>query len=478
MKLRDYQKDLGRETQRALVHHRQVMMQLATGAGKTAIAGWMAQGLAEARDLAKRPVVALYLIHRRELAEQTCRTLERFGLGELVGRIQPGHPEVRYRPFQVGSIPTMRRRLDSLKQWLDPKVVIVDEAHHCRAETWELVMDAFPNAYRLGMTATPARLDGKGLGKHFKKITFGPEIGWLVDNGYLAPMRLFGVDPAIDLKKLRRNSAEFSMKAADSLVTGPVIAHSIKNWRRRAEGTQTIHYAVTVRHSLDFTERMNALGYPTEHIDGKTPDGQRDATLERFDRGITMCVSNVDILTEGYDCPECRTVLMARPTKSTVFYRQAAGRGMRPKADGGHGNLIDTAGNLMRHGPPDDFIEWTLADGVKVERAAGERPVHRMCSECNLFYPAAKRECPFCGHVPEGKTVEEVDVGLIDWGTTGSRGKSPKAQGRALNQRVIDTGGDLEELEKIRLEYGFGEDRLQRWLTLFPAIWEAQRRKS
>jgi len=439
----------------------------------TYIAGAIAKGLARNST---RPIVALYLIHRTELADQAFKTLKGFGLEEMIGRIQPAYPEVRYRPFQIASIPTLVRRLERVKEWLDPLILIVDECHHCRAETWTKVMDAFPEAYRLGMTATPARLDGKGLGTHFDAIVSGPGIGELTDAGWLAPMWMFGVDPKINLKELRRSGAEYNMTAADSLVTETVIADAIENWARRCEGMQTLHYGVTVRHSLEFTEKMNALGYPTEHIDGTTAADVRKAVLERYDRGTTMCVSNVDILTEGYDAPETRCVLLARPTLSMVFYRQAAGRAMRPKEDGGYGYLVDVAGNLKRHGPLDDYIEWTLGDGVQAERRASERPLYRLCASCNLYFPATRRDCPHCGHQPETKSVEEVDVDLIDWGTTGGRKKdTPKAKQRTLNERVIATGGDPDKLQALCAEYGFGKDRLQQWHTLFRPLWEAQK---
>ena len=479
MEARPYQIDLAKRVHAALTEHQSVVMQLPTGSGKTFVAGMFAKMFAQKVE---RRTIALYLVHRHELATQTVRTLESFGLGDMVGRIQPGYPEARWKPFQVASLPTVARRLDDIRQWCDPLLQIVDEAHHARAATWETVLEAFPRAYRLGMTATPERLDGKGLHKHFNALVQGPSIAELQKDGYLAHLDLFAPPPKLDLKKLKRGGYDYSQKSQDELVDAVVIADAVANWQRLASDCQTLHFAVSVRHSQEFVERMRAIGVTAEHVDGTTDARLREQIFKRFDQGITQCLSNVDIATEGYDCPECRCVILARPTKSQTRYRQMAGRAMRPKASGKHGIIIDTCGVVRELGPPDDAVEWTLADGsVLTRESASKRAPYKQCPECDLFYPARSPACVFCGYAPEGRTVEEVDVNLVRWGNEPPPPKNPKRREhharKEVNRRVIETGGDEEKLEALRLELGYKPGMIWQWKQIFRPIWAQQRRK-
>lgn len=473
MQIRGYQTDLLRRTHAALLEHQWVCMQLATGAGKTVIAGEMARSLARTAD---RQIIALYLIHRKELADQAHETLTDFGLGDMIGRIEPRHPENRYKPFQIASIPSLVRRLDRLP-WLDPLIVIVDEAHHVRARTWERVLDRFPHAYRVGMTATPARLDGKGLGKYFRTLVLGPDIAELTADGWLAPLDLYAPKLGLDLKALRRMRSEAAMlSAADGLFEGPVIAKTVENWQRLAGDQRTLYYAVTVRHSEEVVAAIRAAGVNAEHVDGSMDGRRRGQIFRRFKSGITQFVSNVDIATEGFDCPACGCVVLGRPTSSTTLYRQMVGRAMRPKPDGAHGVLVDLAGNLEEHGPPDDYIGWSLADGVIEAREKGERPKHRRCPECDGIYAIGPPACPYCGYMGDTKTAAEVDVDVVSWGTTGKQPPSAKVQERDLARRVMDTGGDPAALDAIRREYGVSVERLQQWKVLYAPIWNTRRR--
>ena len=473
MKLRPYQLDLAQRTHAKLIEHRKVVMQLATGGGKTAIAGAMAQALSGQTD---RQVIALYLVHRQELVEQTVNTLKKFGLGDMIGRIQSGYPETRWKPMQVGSIPTLYRRLGDALRWLDPLIVIVDECHHSRARSWAKVIEAFPKAYRLGMTATPARLDGLGLGEHFEVMVFGPPIAVLTPDGYLAPMDLFAPPTKLDRSAIKRGRHDFSAASADDLVTGPVIADEIKNWLRLGRDDKTLHFAVTVRHSLEVVARLRALGISAEHVDGKTDPRIREAIFRRFEDDTTQFVSNVEIATEGFDCPECTCVMMSRPTESIVLYKQMAGRGMRPKPAGRHGKLIDCAGNILRHGPPDDTVEWTLEDGAQVtEEGSKRRSPHKLCPECDMLYPAKEPACLYCGYEPQTRQPQRVDVDLVEWGNEPPPPPNPRKKARLtrreLNTKIVDTLGDKEALEALCAEYGYAPSAVHQWKTLFRPIW-------
>ena len=176
--LRDYQSDLAQTLRVNFRRYRSICLQLPTGAGKTPIAGAIALGLSE------RGHGLLALEHRDELVDQFCRTLDTVGLSGRYGVIAAGRAPTPWARFQVASIQTLARRATPD---LKPRYVVVDEAHHARAKTWAAVLDRFPDAKILGLTATPERLDGKPLGMHFEHLVCGPSIAWLVAHGWLAP---------------------------------------------------------------------------------------------------------------------------------------------------------------------------------------------------------------------------------------------------------------------------------------------------
>ena len=194
-----FQQRVLEQTQRALRSHKRLCLVLPTGSGKTCVSGAISQRLAsELRG--REGGVALYLVHRHELIRQTANTLDAVGLKGQYGVIAAGWPSAPWAPMQIASIPTLRRRLDKIKQWLDPAVLFIDEAHHARAETWERVIQTFPNAFIIGLTATPCRLDGKGLASIFDKLILGPQISELIPE-YLAPVRTFRIPPKYEIRK-------------------------------------------------------------------------------------------------------------------------------------------------------------------------------------------------------------------------------------------------------------------------------------
>jgi len=472
LELRPYQQKLMDDVRYTLRTHQSACVQLSTGGGKTAIAGAMTLGMVRKMSTMGDEHI-LYLVHRRELLDQVCNTLHDLEVGDLVGKIAAGHAMAPWQPLQVASVQTLTRRVGGPETaWLRPKVVFIDEAHHARASTWEKVLHAFPKARRIGLTATPARLDGKGLGTLFDAIVEGPPMRTLIGQGYLADIDIYSPE-GVDLKGVHRRMGEYSKKELDQRMGGAVVAKIAENWYRIAPRARTIHYAVTRRHSQAFVDKVRSWGVDAEHVDGTTPKEERDAVFRRFHNGVTQLVSNVDLVTEGFDCPACDCIIM-RPTASLTHYLQMNGRMMRPKDDGRNGIMIDPGGNLARHGDPRDPYQWTLDGGIEWEVESSATTRHRICKSCGFYYPISHDACPACGYVNPTKPVHEVDVELkkVDGAHLDKVKKRRQAavSRRELTNLILETGGDYQKLKALEKKYGYKNGFARHWAKSFRKV--------
>ena len=474
IELRDYQNRILDDLRAAFKGRRSVCLQLETGGGKTAIAGKIAANLA--KNTHERRTVALMLVHRRELVHQAWKTLDDFGLGKMTGIIAAGNPESPWAELQIASIPTLVNRLGKLP-WCDPRLIIVDEAHHARDTTWERILMNWPNARVLGLTATPMRLDGKGLGNLFDYLVCGPSMGELTAAGYLAKCDVYSLPVGTDLQSVKKVAGEYSRKE-QSAASGKVVAKTLDSWERIASDTRTIVYSATTADSEDFASRMRSRGYRAEHMDANTKPTMRTAIVNRFKTGATQILCNVEIVTEGFDVPECDCVLVRRKTASYGLWRQMIGRCLRPKKDGRKALVIDGAGNYDEHGGPGEDVEWTLdygaGDGKSIKK---KKPKPRVCSKCRFVYKRTINACPACGHVPENAVLDEVDVKLVRRDGRKPRQKAPRkrkaaAPAKVVNSRVFLTYGNRQQMEEIAAEYGYNPYVVRHWEKLFASAWE------
>ena len=452
----DYQEELLAEADAAFRNgFRSLLLQMPTGSGKTVWSGELTRRLhAQAQARAYEGVVALYVVHRKELIYQTRKTLTNFGMGGELGIIQGSHPMSPNAALQISSVQTLVRRMRHLP-WLRPKIIFFDEAHHTPANTWDQVVRYYDKAFRLGLTATPARLDGKGLGPHFEHMILGPSIAELVEWGRLAPTETYYVPlEEADFRKLRKGaSGEFTQKSLEQVIPrGPMIASTVKNFERYAWDRRVLNFSYSVETSRDTVAKLRAIGIRAEHVDGETPGILRDQIFGRFERGETQFLSNVNLVTEGFDCPECDCVMLSRPTASMTLYKQMVGRVMRVKADGRSGLVVDLANNGDRHGDPDAEIEWTLADGVVEESAQKARKAGRTCKNCGFRFKGLS--CPACGENWVGKLADEVDVELEKRKSKKKPRKLTEGQRRERTQEILATGGDFQELKKLAIKWG------------------------
>ena len=464
--LRPYQFDLVSQVkERYAMGIRSVCMKLATGGGKSITAATLAVEQAQAGQQ------ALYLVHREELVDQIVETLTAYGLGPHVGIIGAGHPITPWAKLQVGMIQTVVKRLDALP-WLDPSLTIIDEAHHVRAESWEKVAKNWPNANILGLTATPSRLDGKGLGTVFETLIEGPSVGDLVAMGYLCRLKCFSVEIGLDLRGVKKLGGDLNAKEADLRVTGPVIANAVKNTLRLARYRRFIHYAHSIRHSKLFAEQMREHGVRCEHIDGNMSRERRREVIRMFREGSVQSLSNVGLISEGLDVPECDCVIFGCKTESTVKWLQGAGRAMRPKEDGRDGMLVDLAGNLYNpHLPPEVDLEWSLDGGVERDVSKAIPKKHRICENCGFINPVRATECELCGHIPETPLPTEVDIELVEVPIVVNERKRARQIGRDVNMRVSKSGGDPAILKQIQSEYGYPDSVVEHWKKLWAPFW-------
>jgi superfamily II DNA or RNA helicase len=355
---------------------------------------------------AERGTPSLFCVHRRELLSQSTNTFNFGGIPH--GIIAPGFAPDSIHPIQIGSIQTLSRRRDRLRR---PKLIVIDEAHHLAAKTWEALIEAFPDAWLIGLTATPERTDGKGLGKYFQRIIQGPSVRWLIDNNYLSPYTLYAPG-APDLRKAHTRmgdyvQAELAAEMDKPTVTGDMIRH----YQKHAAGKRAILRAVSVEHSKHIAAQFCAAGIVAVHVDGDTPTNERESAMENFRAGHIKVLTNVDLFSEGVDVPTVECVIDGRPTQSLTLWLQFCGRALR-YIPGKTAIILDHAGNVQRHGLPDEERVWSLEgrEGRQKKSAASEVKI-KLCPGCYAAQPPGGTVCRFCGtpFVVEGRAVDYVE---------------------------------------------------------------------
>ena len=386
MLLRPYQEIDVSNIRDAVIRSKSCVYRCPTGSGKTIVGTAIADGATTKGN----PV--LFLCHRRELIKQTVDTIYETMPGVQLGVIAAGWPELPWAKLQIGMVQTIARRKQLM---FKPKIIIVDEAHHVRAATWEKVFQMWPGAKLIGLTATPERLDGKGLGTHFAEMVSGPEIKELVDMGYLAPTRVLRIPSSMMLEDVRTDRhGEYRQDDVSAKITDAVIADGVGAYMRYAKGKRAIFFGVHRDHSKRVCAGLREVGIRAEHVDGDDPMARRDRIMTEFKTGGLDVVSNCQLIDEGFDAPACEVVMMGSPTTSVTRYLQQAGRAMRPMA-GKTALILDLAGISHELGLPDDVREWSLDDGeIREGKKAHKRP--RDCPRCQTVFWG--RICPHCNH--------------------------------------------------------------------------------
>lgn len=395
--LRPYQVDILRSVDSS--DERRVLVVLPTGGGKTAIA----EALADAE--LERGGRVVFLVDRQELAAQA---QARLGGGRLMGRHSAGDAD----RIVTAGVATLARR----NTRPDATLVIVDEAHCYLAESYRRVVEAYRDsgARVIGLTATPARLDGQGLGELFDAIVQGPSMQELIDDGYLVPVRTYAPTGPW-WEKVGVRAGDFRPDelgdAANAVLRDVVGAWSTAG----GKGRLTLAFACTKRHAADLAARWERdADVIAEVVTDDTPAAERAALKRRLAAGSTDVVVNVGILGVGWDFPAVSCIVMARPTLSWGLYLQQAGRGTRPAPGKRDLLLVDCAGNALRHGLVTKPFPVSLGGLARKHRRAVAGL--STCPRCFRVYEPTEPSCPSCGaaRAHTERKLRTVDGQLVE----------------------------------------------------------------
>ena len=427
MSLREYQLELKRGVYEAWGDgHRNVLAVLPTGGGKTVVFS---------NIIGENKGAAVAIAHRAELVSQMSLALARNGvrhkvigpaslarnctglhLTELSKNFIDPHSRIA-----VASVDTLVRR-DANEAWFKEVTLwVTDEsAHLLSANKWGDAVAMFPNARGLGVTATPTRADGLGLGAHADGVMHtmieGPTMRDLINAGWLTDYRIFAPPSDLDLSSVTISAngdyspPKLAAAVHKSHITGDVVQHYLKI----AGGKLGATFCVDVENATEIAEAYRNAGVKAEVISAKTPDTLRSEILRRFRAREVLQLVSVDIFSEGFDLPAIEVISMARPTQSYGLYVQQFGRGVRPMEGKAHAILIDHVGNVIRHGLPDAPRRWTLDRRERKSRSAPDDVVPiRVCVKCLSAYERVLSACPFCGepHVPATRGTPEAVEG-------------------------------------------------------------------
>lgn len=406
-----YQHGDARRVQEALKAHRRVLYVLPTGGGKTVIASWLVW---QAWLYGSRVLV---LVHRGELLEQMFATMTRGASlrPEDVGVIwrddKRTNPDAR---IQIASIDTAIRR----KKFPAADFVLADEAHHGVSDKWQRVFGWYPEAKILGLTATPTRLDGKPLGEAFDAMVEGPTIAKLIEGKWLMRPRVFVRDRgrSIDLTKVKRQAGDYERGELERRASRRNVLSGVsEHIKKHAENRNGIVFACGLKHCVKLASTLRGAGMKAEIVTGETSTADRRKLLDPggwLDSGSRRYVVTCDVLSEGYDLPSIKLVVMVRPTCSEALYLHQSGRILRPHKSGVEPMILDLTTNALRWGVPQDVREWSLHEKRRVP-GKGDPPRAKCCPECEAVLPVSASTCE-CGYAFPIREPAEREGQLVE----------------------------------------------------------------
>jgi len=404
--LRDYQQtDVDNIRNTYIQGYKAPLYVLSTGAGKTVVFCNIAQ------QTTLRNKNVLILVHRVELLRQTSKALMKSGV--VHGLINPKYTPNLTASVQVASVQTLINRLDKIPT---PDLIIIDEAHHATAGSWRKVIEYYPNARILGVTATPIRGDGKGLGIKasgvFDTIVIGPQISDLIDLGYLVQPIIYAPPKQLDFSSVKIVRGDYDKTQITEIMDRPTITgDAVAHYKKLCSGVPAVAFCISVAHAEHVAEEFRMAGYRAYSVDGSTDDDIRDRILNGLGDGTIDVVTSCDLISEGTDIPAIGCAILLRPTQSTSLFLQQVGRALRPSPGKKNAIILDHVGNVRMHGFPDDHREWSLDGRKKMTR----KQIHEASldvHQCEKCFAVSKPVpiCPYCGHVRKVKTREMLQI--------------------------------------------------------------------
>ena len=342
-----------------------VLYQMPTGTGKTRLFTSIIRDISLNSLKTHRREGILIIAHRTELIEQIDESLQRYHIphGIIAGSFKDKRDLML--PVQVASVQTITHPSNrQLANSFDAKFIIIDEAHHAIASSYTRLWDIYPSAKKLGVTATPWRMDGRGFRNNFDVLVPSMPIKDFMEQGWLAPYQYYSVPINSSLCKDINSIRDFGIdgdyktSVLEELIdTSRIRAQLLDSYYRFVEGKKGIIYSISRLHSKHICQQYRAAGIKIADIDSETPPVLRKRLVQDFKNGDLDIIVNVDIFSEGFDCPDLEFVQLARPTRSLVKYIQQVGRGLRKNGDK-QCLILDNVGMYGRFGLPDDDRPW------------------------------------------------------------------------------------------------------------------------
>ncbi len=413
-----------------------------TGSGKTVLLAHMAFG---AQQKGNRMTV---LVHRQELVRQTSKALAEMGVHH--GLIASGEQPDYARPVQLAMAATLAGRMDAPP----PEFLVLDEGHHALADTYIGLIARYPNAKILLLTATPQRLDGRGLGTVCQKLVLGPSVQSLIARGFLCKPIYYAPPTDIDLSDVRKVAGDFNRGQIDELMDRPHITGSaVDHYARISPGAAAVAFCTSIKHAEHVRDQFSANGWPSASIDGTLSDEDREDRVNALAEGRICVLTSVDVISEGFDLPCIETAILLRPTESLGLHLQQIGRSLRPMPGKKNAIILDHVGNCLRHGLAEEERAWSLKGGVK--KAApkpGAEPALTTCPKCFTLHQPAPA-CEKCGHeypIKERKTEEVAgDLAIL----TPEQVAAERA--RIKERQAVGMAKDRTALEVIAKQRGY-----------------------
>ncbi len=465
MKLREYQVELIDKARDALRTNRSVLLQGPTGMGKTALTVFM---MAEAE---KRGKSSIFLVHQKELLQQTSRALWNQNLHH--GIIASGKSASKL-PAQVASLQTLVKRMDRVSE---PSLLIIDEAHRAAAESYTRIISAWPNCKIIGLTATPKRTDGKPLDISFDSLVMGPGVRELINDGYLSEFEIYSPPTEFNTVKLSSKMGDFDLKETEKRIDKPSITgDAVSHYKRISYGKSCVVMCVSIDHAEHVSKQYNDENISAAVIHGKLSILERERILKDFSMGKYSIVCSVQLLLEGVDIPRIEVIQWLRPTKSLVIWMQGNGRGLRPSQGKTHLTILDHVGNFNRHGMPDKVREWTLSCDAKIAAKSSDEEESevdnikvKQCVKCYAVFNSGPARCPYCGaDLPVFTRELEVQDGELE--------KIKAADDADHGRKMAAERGAARTLESL-IELGIrkGMKRPAEWAAFTSAAREGRR---
>ncbi len=395
MKLTPDQVEVKSELREALIKHRAAILEASTGFGKTTLTA----------EILKTTQSAWFVVHRKRLFKDVERTLEREGID--YGYIAAGRPYVAGHKVYICMARTLANRIDDIPE---PHLVVIDEAHNVAAKTYDKIVTK--GNFRLLLTATPERSDGRGLGEYAPVMVSAPPMTWLIENKRLSPFRYFAPSN-IDRKDLKKQGADFSNSSVDDAFQKSTIhGDCIEHYKKHADGVTALVFCHSIKAAQETAEQFIAAGIPAASLESSIGDDEGDEVCEALAAGNLQVVTSVNMVLEGYDLPAIGCVIWKRPTDSLIVSKQGNGRGLR-YIEGKTCIILDLVGNYTRHGLPDRVIDWNL-EGKKKRDTEANIAV-RECKVCQACFSPAP-ECPECGApvVVEERVIKQTKGELAE----------------------------------------------------------------